>query len=82
MDLPAIIRETKWDCIFIDAPMGMSDKPQVPGRMQSIFEASVLADEDTDVFVHDCDRYVENVYSKTMFSRVIKDLTKLRHVKL
>ena len=79
MDLPTEITNTKWDCIFVDAPVGTKDKK--PGRMQSIFMASILAKADTDVFVHDCDRQVEDVYSKEMFSVTIKDLTKLRHVK-
>lgn len=80
MELPNEVTDTKWDCIFVDAPVGTTDKK--PGRMQSIFTASTLASKDTDVFVHDCDRVVEDVYSKTMFSNTIKDLTKLRHVKL
>lgn len=80
MDLPKIVTETKWDCIFVDSPVGTTDKK--PGRMQSIFTASILSNKDTDVFVHDCDRKVEDIYSKAMFSNVVKDLTKLRHVKL
>jgi len=79
MDLPKEVVNTKWDCIFVDAPVGTTDKK--PGRMQSIFTASVLSNSETEVFVHDVDRPVEDIYSKTMFSQVIKDLTKLRHVK-
>jgi len=79
MDLPNEVCDTEWDCIFVDAPVGTTDKK--PGRMQSIFTASILANENTDVFVHDCDREVEDKYSKAMFSNIIKDLTKLRHVK-
>lgn len=80
MDLPKIVTETKWDYIFVDSPIGKSDES--PGRMQSIFTASILSSKDTNVFIHDCDRKVEDIYSKAMFSNVVKDLIKLRHVKL
>lgn len=79
MDLPDIVTNTKWDCIFVDSPVGT--KPKKPGRMQSIYTASVLASKNTNVFVHDTDRLCEDIYSKEMFSQHIKDLTKLRHVK-
>jgi len=78
MDLPDVVKNTKWDCIFVDSPVGTTDKK--PGRMQSIYTASSLASKNTDVFIHDCDRTVEDIYSKAMFSTVIKDITKLRHV--
>jgi glucuronoxylan 4-O-methyltransferase len=79
MDLPDEVTQTKWDCIFVDAPLGTTDKK--PGRMQSIFTAWSFSTDVTDVFVHDVDRVVEDVYSKTMFSNNIKELTKLRHVR-
>ena len=79
MDLPSIVRDTKWDCIFVDSPVGTTDKK--PGRMQSIFTAWLYAQDYTEVFVHDVDRTVEDVYTRTMFTNVITDLTKLRHVK-
>lgn len=77
--LPSVIKNIKWDVIFVDAPVGNSD--QAPGRMQSIYSAYRLASKDTKIFVHDCDRTVEDVYTSTMFDTV-KDLVKLRHVKL
>ena len=80
IDLPDIVKNTEWDCIFVDSPVGTSDKQ--PGRMQSIFSASDLASSNTEVFVHDIDRIVEDVYTREMFSLIIKDLTKLRHVRL
>lgn len=79
MNLPKEITTTNWDCIFVDAPVGTKDKK--PGRMQSIYMASVLASKNTEVFVHDCDRAVEDIYSKEMFSTIVKDLNKLRHVR-
>lgn len=61
MDLPAEIRETAWDVVFVDAPKGKSWRS--PGRMQSIYTASVLAKPaGGDVIVHDCNRMVERTY--------------------
>lgn len=80
MDLPRVVLDTQWDCIFVDSPVGTTDKK--PGRMQSIYMASVLANSNTEIFVHDCDRTVEDVYTTEMFSIFIKELTKLRHVRL
>jgi len=79
MDLPNEVTNTKWDCIFVDSPVGTKDNK--PGRMQSIFTASMLAHKDTDVFVHDTDREVEDLYSTTMFNQTIRQLTKLRHLR-
>jgi uncharacterized protein (TIGR01627 family) len=63
LDLPEFITRTKWDFIFVDAPAGYSET--TPGRMKSIYTAAKLAFKNscTDVFVHDCDRYVENLYA-------------------
>jgi len=80
MKLPNVVLETSWDCIFVDSPQGGNDSTF--GRMQSIYAASILANNNTHVFVHDCQRMVENTYTKKMFSQKIKQLTKLRHVKL
>lgn len=79
LDVPMIIRQTKWDVILVDAPVGNSD--DAPGRMQSIYTAQKLANPKTHVFVHDCNREVENIYTKTMFKHVVKDLFKLRHLR-
>jgi uncharacterized protein (TIGR01627 family) len=64
LELPKEIKENKWDIIFVDAPEGWSDEK--PGRMKSIFTAAKLAhsSKDCHVFVHDCDRQVEAIYSK------------------
>ena len=63
MKLPKEIAQNKWDIIFVDAPEGWSDEK--PGRMKSIYTAAKLASlsKDCIVFVHDCDRKVEDVYS-------------------
>lgn len=70
LDLPKSITEKVWDVIIVDAPAGY-DASQ-PGRMQSIYSAAALAKSGCDVFVHDCDRLVERLYSDHLFSR--KDL--------
>jgi uncharacterized protein (TIGR01627 family) len=79
MNLPEEILKTTWNCILVDSPPGW--KVGTPGRMQSIYMASILAGKTTNVFVHDCDREVEDVFTNAMFSKTIKSLTKLRHVK-
>jgi len=57
-DLPRDVLETPWDVILVDAPRGTNWK--APGRMKSVYTASVLAAKSgADVFVHDCHRAVE-----------------------
>ncbi len=60
MALPDDVEEQEWDVIVIDAPNGCGD--QKPGRMKSIFLSSRLINNQGDIFVHDCEREVENVY--------------------
>lgn len=60
MYLPTGILDREWDVVLVDAPKGMNDDS--PGRMKSIFIASILRAADADVFVHDCDREVESSY--------------------
>lgn len=62
MYLPSEVLEDEWDVVLVDAPNGMRDSS--PGRMKSIFIASVLRADDSDVFVHDCNRPVEMAYSE------------------
>ncbi|XP_076909800.1 arabinogalactan O-methyltransferase 2-like [Bidens hawaiensis] len=61
--LPKEVMETKWDVIVVDGPCG--DGPGSPGRMGSIFMASVLAraGNGTNVVVHDTDQMIENWFS-------------------
>lgn len=80
MKLPDEIRNTHWDAIFINSPAGYNN--ECPGRMQSIYEASRLANKNTDVYIYCYDRWVEDLYSKAMFSTIVADLRKLRHVRL
>jgi uncharacterized protein (TIGR01627 family) len=60
MTLPNEVREKDWDVIIVDAPAGYND--QTPGRMKSIYMSSSLAKNSGDIFVHDCNRVVEDVY--------------------
>ncbi|RQH40797.1 hypothetical protein D5R40_16340 [Okeania hirsuta] len=84
MVLPEEIVQTKWDVIFVDAPAGYSEK--MPGRMKSIYIAAKLAFEtgSTDVFVHDCHRQVENIYSSYFFHQenLVTEIRRLRHYKI
>ncbi|OVA08083.1 putative polysaccharide biosynthesis protein [Macleaya cordata] len=63
--LPSEIYEIEWDLIMVDAPTGYHN--EAPGRMNAIYTAGMLArnrkDGDTDVFVHDVDRVVEDKFS-------------------
>jgi uncharacterized protein (TIGR01627 family) len=79
MNLPDIVRKTKWDCIFVDSPEGDLGSAKAPGRMQSIYEASRLAGPDTHLFLHDTDRKVEKLYGDVFFGGVVKSMTKLKH---
>ncbi|ESP62469.1 hypothetical protein SMITH_629 [Smithella sp. ME-1] len=60
MTLPDDVENDAWDIILIDAPVGWNDES--PGRMKSIFLSSKLIRNSGDIFVHDCDREVEEVY--------------------
>lgn len=60
MTLPRNVTKEKWDIIFVDGPEGWDD--QTPGRMKSIYLSSILANNSGDIFVHDCNREVENIY--------------------
>lgn len=66
-NLPPEVYSTEWDAIMIDAPRGYF--PEAPGRMTAIYSAGVMArnrkrEGNTDIFVHDVDRAVEEKYSK------------------
>jgi glucuronoxylan 4-O-methyltransferase len=67
MPLPGDIKDHKWDVILVDAPIGKRDRS--PGRMKSIFLASRLIKNSGDVFVHDCQRKVEDVYSSKFLKK-------------
>ncbi|KAL5555113.1 hypothetical protein UlMin_037349 [Ulmus minor] len=64
--LPSQVYEIQWDLIMVDAPTGYYE--DAPGRMTAIYTAGMMArnrDEgETDVFVHDVNRVVEDNFSK------------------
>ncbi|KAJ6795323.1 glucuronoxylan 4-O-methyltransferase 1-like [Iris pallida] len=65
-ELPELFYETEWDMIMVDAPTGWI--PEAPGRMGAIYTAGMAArgrkEGETDVFVHDVDRIVEDKFSR------------------
>ncbi|KAI4343605.1 hypothetical protein L6164_010939 [Bauhinia variegata] len=62
-NLPAEVYKKNWDVIIVDGPSG--DAPEAPGRMATIYTASVLARKGniTSVVVHDVDRMIEKWFS-------------------
>lgn len=82
MDLPLGVMEIPWDVIFVDAPEGNTTTK--PGRMQSIYMASILGQKGlSHIFVHDCDRLVEQVYCSRFLNHanLVQSIEKLRHYK-
>ncbi|XP_019094377.1 PREDICTED: glucuronoxylan 4-O-methyltransferase 1-like [Camelina sativa] len=82
--LPADIYETSWDLIMVDAPTGYYD--EAPGRMTAIYTAGMMARNrkqggETDVFVHDVNREIENKFSKAFLCEgyMKKQEGRLRH---
>ncbi|KAJ6696895.1 hypothetical protein OIU85_003271 [Salix viminalis] len=63
---PDNIYDTEWDLIMVDAPTGYHD--EAPGRMNAIYTAGLMSrnrkNGETDVFVHDVDRAIEDKFSK------------------
>lgn len=63
---PKEVYDTEWDLIMVDAPTGYFDG--APGRMTAIYTAGMMArnreEGETDVFVHDVNRVVEDKFSK------------------
>lgn len=79
-EYPKWLHNYKWDSILVDGPPG--NKKTAIGRMQSMFLAKKLASENTNIFIHDVDRKVEQEFSSLFFSKSIKKLTKLEHKKI
>ncbi|KAL3641474.1 Glucuronoxylan 4-O-methyltransferase 3 [Castilleja foliolosa] len=66
--IPNEVYDVEWDLIMVDAPTGYFDG--APGRMSAIYTAGMMArnreEGETDVFVHDVDRVVEDRFSKAL----------------
>lgn len=82
IDLPKEIEDESWDIILVDAPEGWCDDK--PGRMKSIYLASRLGKNNSDIFVHDCDRQVERIYCNQFLKEknLKAEVGKLRHYHL
>lgn len=68
LELPDAVSSRRWDVIVIDGPAGHDNHEkytgrEAPGRMKSIYMASKLVAPGGFVFVHDCDRLVEQQYA-------------------
>ncbi|XP_057969816.1 glucuronoxylan 4-O-methyltransferase 1 [Malania oleifera] len=81
--LPSEVYDIKWDLIMVDAPTGYYE--EAPGRMTAIYTAGMMArnreDGETDVFVHDVNRIVEDKFSKAFLcdGYMRKQEGRLRH---
>ncbi|CAJ1963788.1 unnamed protein product [Sphenostylis stenocarpa] len=81
--LPSVVYETKWDLIMVDAPTGYYE--DAPGRMSAIYTAGMMGRNkesgETDVFVHDVNRDVEDKFSIAFLceSFMKKQEGRLRH---
>ncbi|KAK9678534.1 hypothetical protein RND81_11G217800 [Saponaria officinalis] len=84
--VPSDVLDVEWDVIMVDAPTGYHD--DAPGRMQAIYTAGLLGrwreEGDVDVFVHDVDRDVEDVFSKEYLCEgyMVEEVGKLRHFRV
>jgi hypothetical protein len=74
MDLPADVRDKDWTVVFVDGPTGYN--VDCPGRFQSIWEAAKISSAQ-HVFVHDCDRPVEQWACQTFLSPRFTTCTKI-----
>ena len=61
--MPEDTANEKWDVILVDAPSGYLTVEEQPGRMASIYMAKQLIEEGGIIFVHDCEREVEAIYT-------------------
>ncbi|CAN8294614.1 unnamed protein product [Cochlearia groenlandica] len=75
---------TSWDLIMVDAPTGYY--AEAPGRMTAIYTAGMMARNknqggETDVFVHDVNREIEDKFSKAFLCEgyMKKQEGRLRH---
>ncbi|RWV86174.1 hypothetical protein GW17_00051955 [Ensete ventricosum] len=82
-ELPAVFYEVEWDLIMVDAPTGY--QPDAPGRMGAMYTAGMAARGrsagETDVFVHDVDRVVEDKFSAAFLCEgyLREQVGRLRH---
>ena len=81
LELDDDIRNTEWDFILVDAPTGYHLNK--PNRMKSIYESFNLSNnsKSIDIFVHDCEREIEDTYTKYFFKDFdfIKEIDDNKH---
>ncbi|KAL3641475.1 hypothetical protein CASFOL_016443 [Castilleja foliolosa] len=83
-NLPNEVYETEWDLIMVDAPMGYNHSLS-PGRMKVIYTAGLLAKNkkngETDVFVHDVNRAIEDKFSSAFLCEAYRkeQVGRIRH---
>lgn len=75
INLPSDIISEKWDLIIIDSPLGGTDN--CPGRMQSIYMASIL--NCSHYLLHDCNRNVEKLYGKKYLKNKLYSINSLNY---
>ncbi|OVA00133.1 putative polysaccharide biosynthesis protein [Macleaya cordata] len=84
--MPNEVYEIEWDLIMVDAPTGYHE--DAPGRMSAIYTAGMMArnreEGETDVFVHDVNRVVEDKFSKAFLCDGYMKIQegRLRHFKI
>ncbi len=72
--LPEEVQSQRFDVIVVDAPAGweqhleLTDR-EAPGRMQSIYTAAQLVAPGGYIFVHGCDRVIEQTYATDYLGR-------------
>ena len=78
MCLPEVLQQS-WNIILVDAPAGWYDT--APGRMKSIYQSSLFIRPSVDIFVHDCNREIEQQYCDTYLKpkHMVEQIEKLRH---
>ncbi|PNX81740.1 glucuronoxylan 4-o-methyltransferase 3-like protein [Trifolium pratense] len=80
---PSEVYDIEWDVIMVDAPTGYFEG--APGRMSAIYTAGLIArnreNGDTDVFVHDVDRKIEDKFSKAFLCEgyLVEQEGRIRH---
>ena len=69
MNLPDEVRNTSWDIVFVDGPLGHNPpRPfKGPGRMKSIYTAHELLKDGGICIVDDMGRDIERTYSNHFF---------------
>lgn len=70
------ITDESWDTILVDGPEG-HDINRNHGRVQSIFMSKMLANQNTNIFVHDINRDIEKQCCETFDLKQIYKIDRL-----